>query len=88
MFRSNASQLLGVIFVGPCMLGVNLLPLPMLDGGRVFFILIEILRGGKRVPPEKEALVHIAGFVVLVSLVVVVSYFDVVRIVNGDSPFR
>ena len=42
---------------------LNLLPLPMLDGGRVFFILIEIVRGGKRVPPEKEALVHIAGFV-------------------------
>lgn len=67
---------------------INLLPLPMLDGGRVFFILIEVLRGGKRVPPEKEALVHIAGFVVLISLAVVVSFIDIQRIVNGESPFR
>ncbi|MBI2759888.1 MAG: site-2 protease family protein [Chloroflexi bacterium] len=67
---------------------INLLPLPMLDGGRVFFILIEILRGGKRVPPEKEALVHIAGFVVLLSLVVVISYFDILNIVNGNGALR
>ena len=63
---------------------VNLLPLPMLDGGRVLFILIELIRGGKRVPPEKEALVHIAGFVMLLGLVVVVSYADIMRIVNGS----
>lgn len=67
---------------------INLLPLPMLDGGRVMFVLVEILRGGKRVPPEKEALVHLAGFVVLLSLAVVVSFFDIQRIVAGESPFR
>ena len=67
---------------------LNLLPLPMLDGGRIFFVLIEILRGGKRVPPEKEALVHLAGFVVLISLVVVISYVDILRIVNGEGSFR
>jgi regulator of sigma E protease len=67
---------------------INVLPLPMLDGGRVFFVIVELLRGGKRVPPEKEALVHLAGFVMLISLVVVVSYFDILRIVNGESPFR
>lgn len=67
---------------------INVLPLPMLDGGRVLFILVELLRGGRRVPPEKEALVHLAGFVVLLSLVVVISYFDILRIVNGDSLFK
>jgi regulator of sigma E protease len=67
---------------------INVLPLPMLDGGRVLFILVELLRGGKRVPPEKEALVHLAGFVVLLSLVVVISYFDILRIVNGESLFK
>lgn len=66
----------------------NLLPVPMLDGGRILFVVIEVLRGGKRVPPEKEALVHLAGFVVLIGLVIVVSYFDILRIVNGDSLFR
>jgi regulator of sigma E protease len=67
---------------------INVLPLPMLDGGRVLFVLVELLRGGKRVPPEKEALVHLAGFVMLISLVVVVSYFDILRIINGESLFR
>ncbi len=67
---------------------INLLPLPMLDGGRIMFVLVEVLRGGKRVPPEKEALVHVAGFVLLIGLVVVISYVDILRIVNGESPFK
>lgn len=67
---------------------VNILPLPMLDGGRIMFVLLEIVRRGKRVAPEKEALVHFVGFVVLVSLVVVISYFDVTRIIHGGSIFR
>lgn len=67
---------------------VNILPLPMLDGGRVMFVILEILRRGKRVAPEKEAMVHFVGFVVLISLVVVISYFDVTRIIHGGSVFR
>lgn len=67
---------------------VNILPLPMLDGGRVMFVLLEILRRGKRVAPEREAFVHFVGFVVLISLVVVISYFDVARIIHGGSVFR
>jgi len=67
---------------------VNILPLPMLDGGRVMFVILEIVRRGKRVAPEKEALVHFVGFVVLISLVVVISYFDVTRIIHGGSVFR
>lgn len=67
---------------------LNLLPLPMLDGGRIMFVVVEILRGGKRVPPEKEALVHLAGFVVLLCLVVVISYWDILRIINGEGATR
>jgi regulator of sigma E protease len=67
---------------------VNILPLPMLDGGRIVFVLLEIVRGGKRVAPEKEALVHFVGFVVLIGLVVVISFFDVTRIIHGGSVFR
>ena len=67
---------------------VNILPIPMLDGGRVVFVLLEIVRRGKRIAPEKEALVHFVGFVLLISLVVVVSYFDVTRIIHGGSVFR
>jgi regulator of sigma E protease len=67
---------------------VNILPLPMLDGGRIMFVLLEIARRGKRVAPEKEAMVHFVGFVVLISLVVVISFFDVTRILHGGSIFR
>ena len=61
----------------------NVLPLPMLDGGRMMFVLIEVIRGGRRVSPEKEALVHLTGFALLMASVVVVTYFDVARLVSG-----
>jgi len=64
---------------------LNVLPLPMLDGGRILFVVIEILRRGKRIAPEKEALVHLVGFALLMSAVVVISYFDILRIVHGES---
>lgn len=64
---------------------MNILPLPALDGGRLFFLLIEVLRGGKRIPARKEALVHLAGFVILIGGVLIVSYFDIMRIARGDS---
>jgi regulator of sigma E protease len=67
---------------------LNILPLPMLDGGRIFFVLIEILRGGRRIAPEKEAFVHFIGFVVLIGFVIVISVFDVMRIFRGDGLLR
>lgn len=60
----------------------NALPLPMLDGGRIFFVLIEIVRGGRRISPEKEALVHLTGFALLMASVLVVTYFDIARLVS------
>jgi regulator of sigma E protease len=66
---------------------INLLPLPMLDGGRIFFLIIEALRGGKRIAPEKEAVVHMVGFVLFISLAVVVTFADISRIIGGDSAF-
>ncbi len=59
----------------------NALPLPMLDGGRMFFVLVEIIRGGRRIAPEKEALVHLTGFALLLLGVLIVTYFDIVRLV-------
>lgn len=58
-------------------LGVmNLLPLPALDGGRLAFILIEIIRG-KPVPKEKEAMVHGVGMVLLMLFMVFVLFNDI-----------
>ena len=64
-------------------LGVfNLFPIPALDGGRLLFIVIEWVRG-KPVPPEKEGIVHLVGFGLLMILVVVVTFNDVLRLIRG-----
>ena len=67
---------------------INILPLPMLDGGRIVFVLIEIVRRGKRISPEKEGLVHLTGLALLIMFAVVVSYFDIVRAIAGESALR
>ena len=67
---------------------INILPLPMLDGGRIFFVFLEILRRGKRISPEKEGLVHLTGFALLITFVVVISYFDIARVISGESALR
>jgi regulator of sigma E protease len=54
----------------------NLLPLPALDGGRIFFVLIEAIRG-KRIAPEKEGAIHFIGLALLLTLMLVISYYDV-----------
>jgi regulator of sigma E protease len=64
---------------------VNLLPLPAIDGGRLLFVLLEIVRGGKRIDPQKEALVHLAGMVFLLGLMLVISFFDIQRLLSGKS---
>lgn len=66
---------------------INVLPLPMLDGGRMTFVLIEIVRRGKRIAPEKEAIVHLVGLALIITMAVVVTYVDVVRIIGGKSIF-
>lgn len=64
---------------------INLLPFPALDGGRIVFVLLEVIRRGKRVSPKVEALVHSIGFALLIGLVIVVSYYDVLRLIQGES---
>lgn len=64
---------------------LNLLPLPALDGGRLLFVLIEVLRGGKRVSPEKEGVVHFVGLVVLLTVMLGIAFVDVDRIISGGS---
>jgi regulator of sigma E protease len=56
----------------------NLLPLPALDGGRILFVLIEAVRG-RRISPEREAMVHLVGMLVLISLMALVMLQDVVN---------
>jgi regulator of sigma E protease len=62
----------------------NLLPIPALDGGRAAFIVAELLRG-KPVDPEKEAMVHFAGFAALMALILLVAFHDIFRIASGSG---
>ena len=61
-------------------LGVmNLLPLPALDGGRLVFLLIEAVTK-KKVNPNIEGMIHFAGFVLLMALMVFVFMNDIKRL--------
>lgn len=64
---------------------LNLLPIPALDGGRLLFVVLEGIRR-KRIPPEKEALVHLAGFALLLGLMFLITIVDVQNWVAGRPP--
>ncbi|HYT33916.1 MAG TPA: site-2 protease family protein [Ktedonobacteraceae bacterium] len=56
---------------------INILPFPALDGGRIVLVLVEVLRGGKRLKPEVEGVINFAGMLMLLTLMVVITFFDV-----------
>lgn len=58
----------------------NLLPIPALDGGRLFFMLVELI-SRKKIPPEKEGMIHLIGFVLLMALVVYISFGDIAKLI-------
>ena len=62
---------------------VNMLPIPMLDGGRFVFVVLEWVRRGRRVPPEKEGLVHLIGFIVLMAGIIVITANDIRHLLPG-----
>lgn len=62
----------------------NLLPIPGLDGGRLLFCLIELVRR-KPVKPEHEGYVHLAGMVLLFGIMIFATYNDIVRLLTGGK---
>lgn len=63
---------------------INILPIPALDGGRLFFILIEFVTR-KKVSPKYESMAHAIGLAVLLLLILFITFFDVTRILSGQS---
>ena len=57
----------------------NLIPFPALDGGRIFFLIIELIRR-KPIPPEKEGMIHFIGLVLLMLLMVFVTSSDIYKL--------
>ncbi len=58
---------------------LNLLPFPALDGGRIIFIIAEMATG-KKIPEKWEAMIHYGGFIILISLIILVTGKDIIRL--------
>ncbi|HEX7542793.1 MAG TPA: site-2 protease family protein, partial [Patescibacteria group bacterium] len=58
---------------------INLLPFPALDGGRLFFLLIEKIKGS-RINPKVANAMNMIGFYLLIFLMLVITYHDVVKL--------
>jgi regulator of sigma E protease len=76
------SQLIFVGLLSVNLAVLNVLPFPPLDGGRIAVVLIEALRR-RRLPAEREALIYLTGFMVLIALVILISIQDVQRLIQG-----
>lgn len=58
---------------------INVLPFPALDGGRLFFILVELVIG-RKVNGKWESIIHAVGFLILMVLILAVTYSDIVKL--------
>ncbi len=78
--KSVILSMMNIVLLLSINLGIlNLLPFPALDGGRLVFMLIEVVRG-KPVPADKEGIVHFIGLVFFMGLMVVVLFNDLINI--------
>ena len=59
---------------------INLVPLPALDGGRLLMLAIEAIRGGKKIDPNKEAMINMVGLGALMLFMVFITYKDILRL--------
>jgi regulator of sigma E protease len=79
-WQSVVVSMLNITMLFSVNLGIlNLLPIPALDGGRLVFMLIEVVRG-KPVPPEKEGMVHFIGLMFFMVLMVFIFFNDLANI--------
>ena len=76
------SQLLFVGVLSVNLAVLNVLPFPPLDGGRIAVVLVEAMRR-RRLPAEREALIYLTGFVVLIALVILISIQDIQRLLGS-----
>ena len=81
--KTSIFDLLPLLAMLTVNLGIlNLLPLPALDGGRLMFILIEMIFR-KPVPAKYENIVHGIGFVILFGLLIVIAGKDILQLIKG-----
>ena len=64
---------------------MNLLPLPALDGGRIFFLVVNaiaMLLFHRQIPAKYENYIHFAGLILLLALMVVLMFSDVWKLIK------
>jgi regulator of sigma E protease len=84
--HSGVSPLLELTAFISIAIGITqIIPFPALDGGRIIFVLVEMVRRGKRVSPKIESIVHSIGFVILLAFLVLITYQDIFRWATGGS---
>ena len=76
------SQLIFVGILSVNLAVLNVLPFPPLDGGRIAVVAIEAVRR-RRLRAEREALIYLTGFMVLIVLVILISIRDVANLIGG-----
>ena len=76
------SQLFFVGLLSVNLAVLNVLPFPPLDGGRIAVVLVEAVRR-RKLPAEREALIYLTGFAVLIALVILISIKDIQRLITG-----
>lgn len=82
-WESVVLTMMNIVVILSVSLGVmNLLPIPALDGGRLVFLLIEVIFR-KPIPPEREGVVHFIGFVLLMVLMVFILFNDISNIFHA-----
>ncbi len=80
--KSGFADLVYIAVVLSMNLGImNLLPIPALDGGRLLFMIVELIRG-KKVDQNVEATVHFIGIVILLGIMLLVTFKDIVSLFN------
>lgn len=88
--ESTADALYSIFYLGAFIAVnlaiMNLLPIPALDGGRIFLLLVTWLIESvtrKKLNPKYEGYVHAAGMVLLLGLMVLVMFNDIVKVITS-----
>ena len=82
--ESGIQSLLSLlVFISVNLAIINLLPFPALDGGRMVFLILELIVRRPVVSIKVENIIHIAGFLLLLLLIIYITFFDIGRLITG-----
>lgn len=82
--ESGIQSLLSLlVFISVNLAIINLLPFPALDGGRMVFLILELIVRRPVVSIKVENIIHIAGFLLLLIFIIYITFFDIGRLITG-----